>query len=95
MTEMTAAEGKRRVSLLLEGLAKAFIFQEGMPDRMRCGGSEEAGNGKVVVQDRNGKQEVFRFRSMQEARELLAWILEERPDLSAVHKRKNQEGFVH
>lgn len=95
MTRVTVAEGKLRCGLLLKNLVRAFIPREDTSVRMCCGSFETEENGKVIVQDRNGKQEVFRFRSMQEARELLAWILEERPDLAAGHKREKREGFVY
>lgn len=99
MARVTVADGKILYRKRLESceipiadLVWAYL-QQGEPTVKMCGNSMETEAGRVIVVDKNGKKEVFRFESMQEARELLARIQQANPDLAVGYTEENRRRF--
>lgn len=99
MARVTVADGKILYRKKLEfceiciaDLVWVYLQQEDPAVKM-CGDSREPEAGRVIVVDKNGKKEIFRFASMQEARELLARIQQVNPDLAAGNAKKNRRRF--
>lgn len=99
MAKVTVENGKvlyRRFPFLCElpaaSLVWAYLQQEDVSAKMCCG-SFNAEIGRVVVLDRDGKRKVFKFESMQEARELLAKLEEANPDMAVGYTQENRKKF--
>lgn len=85
-------EHLRICEIWLEDLVWAYLQAEDGSARM-CGGSSEEEPGRVIVVDRNGKREIFRFASMQEARELLEKIHKAKPEIAIGYTEENRARF--
>lgn len=99
MAQVTVTDGKiiyrkflDTCELLVADLVWAYLWQEDVPAKMCCK-NLEAEAGRVIVLDRNGKKEMFQFESMQEARELLARLQEENPDMAVGYTEENKRRF--
>ncbi len=99
MAKITVADGKVRYrkyltvcELRIADLVWAYLQQEDVPAKMCCG-SYHAEIGRVIVLERNGKKEIFQFESMQEARELLAKLQKENPDMAVGYTEENRKRF--
>lgn len=99
MAKVTVTDGKiiykkllKTCEIQMEDLVWAYLQQEDVSAKMCCG-SFGAEIGRVIVLDRNGKKEIFQFESMQEARELLARIQAENPDMAVGYTEENRRQF--
>lgn len=99
MAKVTVEDGKIRYRKFLTvcelsaaDLVWAYLQQEDVSARMCCG-SYHGEIGRVIVRDKNGKKEIFQFESMQEARELLAKLKGENPDLAVGYTEENRRRF--
>lgn len=99
MAKITVTDGKILYRKLLKNceiqtgdLVWAYLQQEDVSAKMCCG-SFGAEIGRVIVLDKNGRKEIFQFESMQEARELLAKIQAENPDMAVGYTEENRRKF--
>lgn len=99
MAKVTVEDGKIRYRKLLTvcelpvaDLVWAYLQQEDVSARMCCS-SYHGEIGRVIVRDRNGKKEIFQFESMQEARELLAKLQGQNPNLAVGYTEENRKRF--
>ncbi len=75
--------------LPLERIVWAYLQQEDASAKMCCGRVDFA-IGRVIVMDTDGRKETFQFEGMDRAKELLARIVEAKPDLCVGYAQENR-----